>query len=525
MRIKNFLFLVIVLAVIACKRESPTSWNTEVYAPLAKGRITLSDIVPDSLLQADQNSLWHLLISENLTNFNLDSVVKIPDTVITKKFTVPIVGGPFTLPNGTSIINQHDNNLLNVNDAQLRLVKMKSGRLEYSIKSYINGYLTCTYDIPGVTLGGVGTTIQTTTEPKQGNQPYIYSGELDLSGYEMNLTGQSGFMSNRIYTHLSITTSANAPTPAQVYGQDSVVVELKFVNPVVEYAKGYFGEHLYALNQTVDFTNGFNMPSGILNIDQATMGLNITNSVGMDAQISFQTISGTNIQNNSSTNLSHSPLFQTINITRAHDNNGSVQSTSNNFSLNNNNSNIDEFIENLPDILSIQANININPLGNVTDGNDFIYTTNTLKAILNMDVPLRVGMQNITFADTLSITSDLNINADGQLMLYVKNTFPFSAACDVSLIDENNHTSNILLQNGFIDYAFETSTPGITTPVESVIAIPVTVDALNNVNAQHRIVVRIKLNTPTENEHYGLYKNYYMDFKIVADGKLEVSYE
>jgi len=127
----------------------------------------LGQIVPDSILKADETSLWHLLISENLTDFNLDSIVAIPDTIIKKKFNVPLVGGPFNVPNGTNIIEQHDNNLLNVNDAQLRLVKMRSGRLEYSIKSYINGYLTCTYDIPGVTLNGVGTVIETTTEPRK----------------------------------------------------------------------------------------------------------------------------------------------------------------------------------------------------------------------------------------------------------------------------------------------------------------------------------------------------------------------
>jgi len=177
---------IILIAFVSCKREAPTSWNTEVLAPLAKGRITLGNIVPDSFMQADENSLWHLMISENLTDFNLDDIAAIPDTTIAKKFTVPIVGGPFALPNGTSIINQHDNNLMRVNDAELRFVRIKSGKLEYSLKSYINGYLSCTYDIPGLKLNGVGTLIQTNTEPKQGNQPFISTGEIDLAGYEMD---------------------------------------------------------------------------------------------------------------------------------------------------------------------------------------------------------------------------------------------------------------------------------------------------------------------------------------------------
>lgn len=524
-RIVLFLYIVLTLVIAACKRESPTSWNTSLIAPIAKGRITLEDIVPDSILQADENSLWHLVLNENLTDFDLDSLVAIPDTVIKKKFTVPLSGGPYIMPNGTDIINQHDNNLLNVSDAELREVRIKSGLLEYSIKSYINGYLSCTYTIPGVTLNGVGTVIQTTTEPKQGSQPFVYSGSIDLAGYKMNLTGQSGFMSNRIYTHLNIKTDLNAPTQAQIYGQDSVVVELRFVEPKVEYAKGYFGQHIYQLNQTVDFASGLNFPTGALNIDQATMEMNIENSVGVDAQIKFETVSNYNAINQTTVNLNHSPLFQPINITRASDNNGNIQSNSYHYSLNNGNSNIDQFIENLPVSLNLAAQVKVNPLGNVTDGNDFIYTANSLNADIKLDVPLAIGMQNLAFADTLSITSNTEISADGKIYLYVKNAFPFSATCDVKLINASNETTNILLGNGVINYAMETGNPGVTIPVESVIVIPITREALQNFNSEHRIALRILLNTPSFENHSRLYKGYYMDFKIIADAEAEVSYE
>jgi len=341
----------------------------------------------------------------------------------------------------------------------------------------------------------------------------------------MDLTGQSGFMSNRIYTHLSILTSADAPEVAQVYGQDSVVVELRFVEPKIEYARGYFGQHIYNLNQTVDFGDGFNMPSGALNIDQASMNLDITNAVGVDAQIQFESISGYNVYTDNTVQLAHPPLYQSLNITRAADNGGNIQSHSYGYSLNNGNSNIDAFIENLPASLQLQGNVKINPLGNITDGNDFIYTDNTLKAILNLDIPLSIGMENVAFADTMSITTSSSINADGNLVLYVNNAFPFSAKCSVSIIDEFNQTVNSLLTDGLIDYAISTSTPGLTVPVLSTLSIPLNPEILSNLDEHHRIVIGVKLNTPTFNDHYGLYKNYFMDFKIIADGKLEVSYE
>lgn len=517
--------LVVILVLTGCKREEPTSWNTHVYAPLVQGRLTLDNLIPDTLLYADDNGLWHLKVTKNLTDFNLDSIVTIPDTVIRKSFKVPINGGPITLPNGTTIINQHENNKLNINDVELRYVKMKAGRLEYTIKSYINGYLTCTYNIPGVKLNGVGTVIQAQTEPKQGNQPFVFSGELDLSGYEMSLTGQSGFMSNRVYTHLSIVTTPNSPSQAQVYGQDSVVVELKFIEPVIEYAKGYFGQHVYNLQQTVDITNDFMMPTGTLNIDQASLNLNIVNAVGVDAQIKFETLAGLNPQTDSNVHLQHDPLYQTINITRAHDNNGYVQTTQNNFSLNNANSNLDVFIENLPSQLQMAAQIKVNPLGDQTSGNDFIYTSNSLQAWLDIQVPLNIGMHHLAFADTLDINTSIELVAEGKLALQVMNAFPFSATCSVLILSSDNQVLHYILQEAPIAHAILGYNSMTTTPSTTLIQIPVNADQLREIHPGNRFAIRVQLDTPQNNEHYGLYKEYYMDFKLIGDGKMEVSYE
>lgn len=518
-------FLLVIIALASCKRDEPTSWNTHVLAPIAKGRLTLDNIVPDSLLQADENGLWHLKVRRNLTDFNLDSIVTIPDTIIKKSFNVPISGGPFSLPNGTSIINQHENNKLNINDAELRLVKIKSGRLEYTLKSYINGYLTCNYSIPGVKLNGIGTVIQAQTEPRQGNQPYIYTGQIDLAGYEMSLTGQSGFMTNRVYSHLSIITTLGAPSQAQVHGQDSVVVELKFLDPIIEYAKGYFGQHVYDLQQTVNLTNDFQMPTGTLNIDQASLQLNIVNAVGADAQIQFTTLAGLNSSSGNSVNLQHSPLYQTINLTRAHDNNGNVQATENNFALNNSNSNMDVFIENLPNKIQMDAQIRINPMGDLSDGNDFIYTANSLKALLEINVPLNVGMHNLAMSDTLDISTSIDIQADGKLVLQVVNAFPFSATCNVQLLDASNQVLHTLISSGHITHGMINGNSYTSTPARSLIYIPVTPDQLRDVHPGNRIAIRVQFDTPEDQEHYGLYKDYYMDFKLIGDGKVEVSYE
>lgn len=522
---KVFLVCLSVVLIFSCKREGPTTWDSDVFVPIAQGRITLQDIVPDSVISYDENCLWHLILSEELTDFDLDSLVQIPDTTIKRGFVVPIVGGPFVIPAGQLIIDEAENNLLNIRDVELREVILESGFMEYSIKSYIDGYLLCNYNIPGVTLNGIGTSIITTTEPSIGDVPFIQNGVIDLSEHNIDLTGETGFMFNRIFTHLTIAPAANAPTPTSVSGSDSVVVELKFVNAVVRYARGYFGYHEYELDKSIDFTDQVNFPTGSLNLDQALMKLKITNSVGADAQIQFTSLSNLNSSTGESVVLNFSPLYQPINVTRAFDNGGNIQPTIVEYVMDQDNSNIDVFIENLPDFFVMEADITVNPLGNVTDGNDFIYTDDPLKATLDLDIPLTIGAQNLTFTDTLSISEALDLSADGHLQLYVNNAFPFSAMCDLFLIDHDGLLVDAIMSYGIIKSAVETNTPGITIPVESLIDMPIDDYLIDHFNPDNRVLIRVRFDTPDFNHPSGLYKNYWMDFKVIATGMVGLSYE
>lgn len=528
MKSRNIISVLILLLtglMMGCKRESPTTWQSDVLVPIANGRITLNNIIDDSLLYYDEECLWHLLFHESLTDFDLDTLVEIPDTVITKSFVVPIVGGPFVIAPGQEIIEQTENNLINVNDAQLREVRIKSGELQYSIRSYINGYLDCVYELPGVTLNGSGTTIQTVTQPGSGANPYVYNGILNLAGYKIDMTGESGFMFNRIFTHLILSAATDAPASTFVSGNDSLVIELKFVNPIVSYARGYFGQHNYELNEEVDFSDNVNFPDGNLNLQQATMKMQIVNSVGVDAQINFEEVSSYSNFHDLTLPLVHAPLYQPLNITRAYDNNGAVSSATYEYNMNNGNSNIVPFISNLPDVMNLQANVIINPLGNVTDGNDFIYTEKSLSATVDLDVPLNIGMQDLTLIDTIEINTDeTELVANGAAILYFENAFPFTAKCSVWLIDDAG-SSTTLLNYGQMQSAFTTDTQGVTIPAGSSFKVLLDQYVIDRINESHRFVVKVVFDTPDDGQTYGLYKDYYIDFKVVADGEVQLKYD
>lgn len=497
--------------------------------PVAHGRITLSDLVPDSLLSADENGLWHLLLEENLTDFNLDSLVAIPDTLIQKIFEVPPIGNNISLPPGQQLISQNENTTLAVNDVELKEVIAKSGWLEYNFKSYVNGHLQCIYYLPGVTLNGVPTTIDVHTLP--GNQfvPYEESGVIDLTGYHIDLTGETGTQSNKIYSELEVKVDPDVPQPAIVSSGDEVIIEIHFVDPKVAYARGYFGQHEYELNEVVDFAGDISFPEGALNLDQVSLDFAVQNYVGSDAQIDFGLIRSVNNSTGDYVLLNNIELLQSINVTRASDNSishadaSSVEPTFNEIEIDNSNSNIDFFLENLPDELVITGDVIVNPLGDVTDGNDFIYTAQALSAVMRLDIPLCVGLEEMTLRDTLEITSDVELTADGKLFITVTNGFPFSARLDASVIDLAGNQTHVLIDEQTIAAAVETAVAGEvieqTTPIE----VEVSQDMLDDFDTQHRIALKVVLNTNSFEEFAKLYEHYFMDFSVRAEAETKVS--
>ena len=83
--------MVALAMLCACKREEATTWVTGIKAPLAKGSLSISDLLPEEYLYADADQRWHFRIEKNLTDFQIDSLVEIPDTTIHKAFLNSLV--------------------------------------------------------------------------------------------------------------------------------------------------------------------------------------------------------------------------------------------------------------------------------------------------------------------------------------------------------------------------------------------------------------------------------------------------
>ncbi|MEZ4799609.1 MAG: hypothetical protein R2809_07530 [Flavobacteriales bacterium] len=516
---KKLGLLLLIVGIAACRKE-PTVWNTEIVAPLAKGQINFADILPDSLFYTDDDNLYHLYLEQSLTDLSVDSLLNLEDTVFAQSFTVPFTSGTITLPVGTTIISLSQDFEMGSDDVLLRRVRMKSGYLQYVVSSYINGYLTCQYELPGVSLGNESVSITANTSPGDADNPGEAFGQIDMTGYVFDLTGESGADYNKLFSQITVSVAADAPSPAVVHGQDSVVVSMQFVDPVIDYALGYFGEHTYQLNEDIEFFGGATAPTGILFLERASMDLDFINRIGVDAKIDFDNIQS--FTDFTSADLNYSPLSNSVNLTRALDLNGQVFPTEQHYHIDETNSGILNFLGIVPNALHVNANVHINPLGNISGSNDFYYADFPLEAKFRMDVPLKIGAQALTFSDTVNFDFNEEIDVNGFLRLRFSNYFPFSANAKLIAIDSEDGHTHVLLNDGRIEAGSANAEGVVEVPTHSEILVPISSSIIDVLKMSDRMNIRVQFNTPDNPETFPIYNSYKMDFVILVDAAAKI---
>ncbi len=516
-----FLFLLIALLSLgACRREE-TTWQIDALGGIARGSLGIEDLIPDSLLALDGDGLWHLRIVKNLTDFDIDTLVEIPETEFNLRYVLPIIGGPFNIPPGTTVLTIDRENVFNVANASLKRVHLEGGQLIYTVRSYINGELESNLFVPGLTRNGTPTTINAFTS----NASPTQTGVIDLAGYEVDLTGENGNLTNRLFSQLLVKVATNAANSAIVNSQDSIVVSMTFVDPVINYARGYFGEHTYTLQEYVQANSDLHLPSGSILLDDMQMNFRIENYVGADARIRLTDISGIHSSTGSSVPLTNGEIYQNFNISRATDLGGTVVPFVRQVQLNGQNSNLTTFTENLPDAFAVAGEVVINPLGNVNNNNDFLYTAKPLNVLLDIDLPLRFAASNLVLRDTIEWSGmDTEAAANGVVYLQVENGFPFGAEIELRLHDLSGTYVSSLLSSSPLAPAETSSSSFVTEATYSLMELPFTREQWGTLDGPCLMELVVTFSTPSYPNFVGIYEGYRMNYVLSARANVPVSF-
>jgi hypothetical protein len=396
-KLKNISLALLCVCLLSFCKRSPTTWEDDLVAPLATGSLSLANLFPDTIIKANADSTLKISFESTLINYQLDSLLKIPDTTITTAFTfsVPIV---YPLPPGTNIYlanndPQNGQNIYNLpNGILLKKAIIRHGKIKFVMKNTIYQPLVYHYQLLSATKNNhvLDTSFIITAADSLTGVPGSSNGSINLAGYTIDFSGLNHNSFNTTVEVDSIHIAPNAQTAYLQYNQ-GLNAQFTFEGIIPQYALGYFGNQTITVGPDTTSFVGFNsIKKGILNLNSANVSVNISNQFGVAMKAKISNLSSINTYNPSTVNLNTSALNNII-VGAAQDHNGpnnpvvNVSPATNLITLNNSNSNVKDFIGNLPNKLSYKLTAQINPT-NFGGGfnNDFGYYGTSFSANLSM---------------------------------------------------------------------------------------------------------------------------------------------
>ena len=528
--IRTVAFAGILLSTLpGCRKDAgPASWDVDVALPLLTTRLTIGDLIPDSLLAVAPDGSVSLVYTSALFAVDLDTLLELPDTSFVYAYAFPLPGNDsFNLPPGFPVISQ--NNMLRFDLPQVELTRLdiRSGALQVDMRNKIASRVLGHFEIPSAQFPDGMNTLDMAVDPGSPAAQAMATLIRDLSGTRFDLRGPAYDQVNTLTTNVAATIDPDG-SGATVTNQDSVVVEVDYYDLVTAYARGYFGTNTITRQDEESRLTLFDrFVGGSLDLDQVTMRLHVENGVGMDIQVRLNSFEAINSRTGITVDLQNALLQGPINLNRAVDHGDGFTPSHYQRVLDNSNSNIDAFVENLPDRVRYDVEILVNPLGDISNGNDFLYYESELKADIDLEVPLSIIASGLTLENFSK--PDLPGDADnpsidhGTLHLFASNGFPFDAHVILDIVDEEESVLGSIPVEGTMLAGIMGSTGLVSGPTRSTLHAPLNGAQVDLLYGDARLRTRVVFDTDAQLGHVRVLDSYFMDLQVTVDGNYIVN--
>lgn len=504
-----------------CRKNFETDWDVDLAAPIARSDLKIKNFFKDSLFQTDAGNVLHLAFSKAMASFRLDTLLKIPDTLIVNSFVViphlyvapgqPLIGFPITQEIDFDINN----------GVELKKVIIDQGTLKVK---YVNTYtqpLTFSLTLPGATRYGNPFIINETIPPGTAGITKYY----DLNNYSILLNGLNGNKSNSLVQSVLISVPSYAQGDTTRNGQ-SVEADISYTKLVPAYVEGYFGQQNIDIKYDSTALNlNKNLEVSNLQINSASINFRIVNEFGVDINAQLTNIKSVNSAKNTSVLLNAQGLSN-ININRA----GKTSNLSNpvfpsvkSIPVNTGNSNLKQFLDNVPDYIAYQGKIVVNPLGNVSGTNDFAFLNTGITIFADVDIPLELEadyfkLTTTTPLDLTGVSQIDNINS-GNIIIQATNGFPFEAVLQGYILNDQQQIVDSLFDvtGNTIHRGILNSNNDVTQAVYTKILVPFSESKLKHLKQCKTIKFVSRFNMPASPPDIKIYDYYDLNLVMSVD--------
>ena len=339
------------------------------------------------------------------------------------------------------VIDQDEGLTLDMNGAEIKYFKVRSGRLRIKVISTIQEDMSMVLSLPGTTKDGSAFYQELSLPGPAGVGVATTEQIYDMSGYILDFRGKNPDVTDTVNTFHQIlrVTLDSSGRKLAVGLKDSIRLEYRLEGLKPEYAIGYLGN---TIDRTGMDTTDFDLFKGLdgdLTFKDVKLDFIFRNSIGAEGRLKLHHLKGQNIFNGRSEVLDADPLKNYITVPKPEFKRDAYTETS--FSLGTANSNIKSFLEVLPQKLEYDLETEVSPGGNINNYQDFIFDNSKLDVIMRMDVPISFEFGGLILRDTQSVNfaelGDMSRVKSATLFLDIMNYFPLDFDLDFQLFDKN----------------------------------------------------------------------------------------
>lgn len=516
----QWLFIFTLFVIASCSKfATDTHWNMDLKAPLIYSRLDLKDIFGDTLAIYNPDQSVTLVLNQPITAIDNNSLIEVNDTLSNDIVSIPF--SFWVMPN-QKVINKSGVYHLELGDVELKSAKAKTAFLFFKVKNTIKQPLLVRYEVTSSEKDGITFFVFEDVPAADANGPSVTEKFIDLAGYTMDFTGANHNLSNMVLSNTTIWIHPDADS-VYITPKDTISVLSIFDKLEIENVTGYFGQ----INETVKDSSSLNtfsvFKSGSFHLSNVKASLDITNGLGVDVQMRINEISSGNSKLSNSIPLQHDIIGKNLNLTRASLSGNSFFPVNESiYSYDLTGSNLLKIIENQPDRLGYNINYKINPLGNISGGNDFIYSNYSLKGNIHLEIPLKVRLDSLVIQQTTSInTVQIEEINSGRLVIITDNLFPFDVELQFYVLDSAKNIIDSLIGGNVISHRGVMDNQGfVLLPTTDQFVIPISSDKIQLLQTHKDILVSAK----AQSQHIGnvqLFENYGIDIKVIMEANYE----
>ncbi len=425
----------VLFAIFSCTKKE-TAWNIDLEAPLVHDSLTLSNWVNDSTL-TESNGEIQVDLTRTLLNIGLADLIQIPDTTVVQLFS-PV----FTLnniPPGSTFVNTIEEHGFDLSDVLLKNIRVKDGRVKVKVYNPLGTKVTFKVQLPGVTQNGTVFEHSYSVDAGTITNPTVQEEWLDISNYQIDLRGQSGLEFNVLQTKLTLSTDPNG-SAISISSAYDFKFEASLSDIKIDYAKGYFGSKTIADTSVFQLNFMNNIVEGNLDLPETALQIKIENGLKVPLRGQLHYVKNTN-QLGNTVSLTAPTIGPSVFVSPAVGSWSSLQPNSIQLDFDATNSNVENFLENLGATNEVAYEVQLNPWGNTSAGNDEVFPNSRIKVTASAQLPLKLGLNGLTLRDTFNLNMSQNQEnthiESGLVSLDVVNAFPFSCDPVLYFLNEN----------------------------------------------------------------------------------------